>query len=77
MLEATYSIVRECLAADCPAQIPVDIVEYKNLYAYRISLDDLNALPEQKKQDFALWLVERAKIAKTLSGIPVNIEWEE
>lgn len=77
MHEYQYSIVKEALTKECPAKIPISIVQYEQFYAYRISLDDFNSLPEERKVDFAEWLVDRRNAAQRLSGVRVNIEWDE
>lgn len=77
MLDPTYSIVRDSLSHPAPAKIPIQIVKYKNFYAYRIDLDDFNGLSETKRVDFAEWLVARSKIAGRLAGTRVTIEWDD
>lgn len=58
-----------------PASIPVDIVEYRNKgFAYRIYHDDLQELPEGKKEDFAEWLINQARKCETIIGLPVSPE---
>ena len=75
--DPSLSIIRDVLAAPAPAKIPIEIIDYKTMYAYRFSLDDFNALPETTKADFAEWLIARSKVASTMTGIPINIEWGE
>lgn len=77
MLDPTFSIIRDTLTYPAPAKIPVEIVQYKTFYAYRIDLDDFNGLPEEKRADFAEWLVARSKVAGKLSGTQVTIEWND
>jgi len=76
MLDPTYSIIRDSLFAPAPAELPIEIVQYKGFYAYRFSLDDFNGLPESKKTNFAEWIHARAKAAEKLTGVRVTIEWE-
>lgn len=73
----SLAIIRDVLSAPAPAKIPIEIIDYKTIYAYKFSLDDFNALPETTKADFAEWLIARSKLATTMTGIPVNIEWGE
>lgn len=58
-----------------PAVIPVDIVEYGNKgFAYRIYHDDIQELPEGKKEDFVEWLIGQAKKCELMTGMPVSPE---
>lgn len=75
--DPSLALVREVLFAPAPAKIPIEIIDYKTIYAYKFSLDDFNALPETTKADFAEWLIARSKLATQMTGIPVNIEWGE
>lgn len=58
-----------------PAAVPVDIVDYSGKgYAYRIYHDDLQDLPDSKKEDFAQWIIDQAKKAEVIIGLPVTAE---
>ena len=58
-----------------PASIPVDIVDYRGKgYAYRVYHEDIQDLSEGKKEDFAQWLIDQAKKAQDMIGMPVTPE---
>lgn len=61
--------------SSAPANIPVDIVDYRGKgFAYRIYHDDIQELSDGKQEDFANWLIDRASKASTMIGLPVTVE---
>lgn len=58
-----------------PAAVPVDIVDYSGKgFAYRIYHDDIQELPDGKKEDLAQWIIDQAKKAESIIGMPVTAE---